>query len=84
MSGKTSNVNEGEEIVEMGEGEDGKFYPIAVVKVKDQSMARNDAIRDLPRWFPAMYEVVDGFVMGLGAIENFMWNMKKLNRRARK
>ena len=70
-----------EEIVEMGEGEDGKFYPIAIVKVQDQSVARNDATRDLPRWFPAMYEVIDGFVIGLGAIENFVINMKKLNRR---
>jgi len=76
-------VTPDEEVVEMGERDDGKFYPIAIVKAKDQSVAHNNAMRDLPRWFPAMYEVIDGFVMGLGAIENFMWNMKRLNKRRR-
>jgi len=74
-------VPENEEVVEMGEGEDGKFHPIAVVKVQSQPMAHKDAIRDLPRWFPAMYEVVNGFTIGLGAIENFVMNMKRMNRR---
>ncbi len=73
-----------EEVIEMGEGEDGKFYPVATVKVQDQPMVRNNVTRDLPRWFPAMYEVIDGFVIGIGAIENFMMNMRRLNRRARK
>lgn len=80
----SKRVAENEEIVEMGEGEDGKFHPIAIVKVQDQSLARNDATKDMPRWFPAMYEVVNGFTIGLGAIENFVMNMKKMNRRTRK
>ena len=79
---KTVELNE--EIVEMGEGEDGKFHPIAIVKVQNQPMARNDAVKDMPRWFPAMYEVVNGFTIGLGAIENFVMNMKRMNRRVRK
>lgn len=79
MTGKRVTLNE--EVIEMEEGRDGKFYPMTIVKMKDPSMIRNDAIKELPRWFPAMYEVIDGFAMGLGAIENFMMNMKKLNRR---
>jgi len=79
---KTVELNE--EIVEMGEGEDGKFHPIAIVKVKDQPLAHNDAVKDMPRWFPAMYEVVNGFTIGLGAIENFVMNMKRMNRRVKR
>jgi len=76
-------VTPNEEVVEMGEGEGGIYHPIAVVKVEDQSRVHNDVMRDLPRWFPAMYEIVDGFVMGLGAIENFMMNMRRMKRRVR-
>ena len=77
----TKKIEPDEEVVEMRQGEDGKFYPIATVKVQDQPMIHNNTMKNLPRWFPAIYEVVDGFVMGLGAIENFVWNMKRLNRR---
>jgi len=77
-------VTPDEEVVEMGERNDGKFYPIAVVKVEDQSIAYNDAMRNLPKWFPAMYEVINGFTIGLGAIENFVMNIKRMNRRVRK
>lgn len=74
-------VIQDEEVVEMGQDGNGTYHPIAVVKVEDRSVARNDAIKDLPRWFPAMYEVINGFTIGLGAIENFMMNMKRINRR---
>ena len=76
-------MEENEEIVEMGKGEGGTYYPIAVVKAEDRSIAHKDAMKDMPRWFPAVYEIVDGFAIGLGAIENFMMNMKKINRRRR-
>ena len=77
-------VKPNEEVVEMGRGEGGTYYPIAIVKVEDHSVAHRDAMRDLPRWFPAMYEIVDGFVIGLGAIENFMRNMKRMNRKVKR
>ncbi len=73
-----------EEVVEMGEGSDGKYYPVAIVKVQDQPVARNDAMGDIPRWFPVAYEMMNGFVIGLGAIENFMVNVKRMNRRVKK
>ena len=77
-------VTPNEEVVEMGEGEGGIYHPIAVVKVEDRSVTHKDAMKDLPRWFPAMYEIMDGFAMGLGAIENFMMNMKRMNRRIKR
>ena len=80
----SKKVAENEEIVEMGEGEDGKFHPIAIVRVQDQPIAHKDAIKDMPRWFPAIYEIVDGFTIGLGAIENFVMNMKRMNRRVKR
>lgn len=77
---KTKSIDD--EVVEMGAGKDGIYHPIAVVKVKDRSVVCDNA--DMPRTLPAMYEILNGFVMGLGAIENFMANMKRANRRARK
>ena len=77
----SKKVAENEEIVEMGKGEGGTYYPIAIVKAEDHSIAQKDATRDMPKWFPAMYEVINGFTIGLGAIENFMMNIKRMNRR---
>ncbi len=80
-------VEADEEVVELKQGDDGKYYPVAVVKVKergDHAVAHNDAIRDVPRWLPAAYEMMNGFVIGLGAIENFMVNVKRMNRRSKR
>jgi len=77
-------ITPNEEVVEMGEGEGGIYHPIAVVKVEDRSVAHKDTMKDLPRWFPAMYEIMDGFAMGLGAIENFVMNIKRMNRRVKR
>lgn len=84
MLKKVKKDNEDEEIVEMGQEGDGVYHPITVIKAQDQSMTRNDVMEDLPRWFPAIYEVMDGFVMGLGAIENFMMNMRRMDKKRRR
>ncbi len=77
-------IDPNEEVVDMKPGDNGTYYPVAVVKVKDQSVAHNDAQMDMPKWFPAAYEMVNGFVVGLGAIENFMYNMKRMNRKVKR
>ena len=84
ISEKANQIDEPEKIVEMGKGINGKYELITVIKTEDQPISRNNMMRDLPRWFPAMYEVIDGFVMGLGAIENFVMNIKRMNRKVRK
>jgi len=86
MTKKQKIIDAGEDVVEMGCDEKGTYRPIAIVKASDQSIAQNDAIEDglyrgMPRWFPAAYEMMNGFVMGLGAIENFMFNVKNMNKR---
>lgn len=80
----TKENTEDEEVVEMGKGDDGAYRPVAIVKMKEDRSITTYASGHLPRWFPAVYEVVDGFVIGLGAIENFMRNMRKINVRVRK
>jgi hypothetical protein len=72
-----------EEIIEMQSDEKGTYYPVAIIKVlkgqKNPPSAR--AALHFQKYIPAFYEVIDGFVMGLGAIENFIMNMKKLDGR---
>jgi hypothetical protein len=71
-----------EEIIEMQSDEKGTYHPIAVVKVsKEQKNPPARASSHFQKYIPAFYEVIDGFVMGLGAIENFVMNMKKLDGR---
>ncbi len=72
------------DVIEMQEGVDGKFHALTVQEVKKQNHARNDAgsdIRGMPKWYPYAYELIGGFVHGLGAIENFMENVRRVKRR---
>lgn len=74
-----------EEVVEMKEQADGTFHPVALVKVNKEPQSLNDLPSNIfpphiPRWIPATYQLIDGFIMGLGAIENFVVNVRKLKR----
>jgi hypothetical protein len=72
MARKNQNKpSEDEEVVEMGEGRNGKFYPMAIVKPNPPPMSS--------RRSPAM-EFLGGFVIGLEALENFMVNVRKFGR----
>jgi len=77
-------INEDEEIVEMQPNESGTYHPVAVVKIsKGQKNPPARTTSHAQKYVPALYEIIDGFVMGLGAIENFMINMKKFEGRAK-
>jgi hypothetical protein len=75
-----------EEVVEMKEQADGTFYPVTLVKINNkphpslQGISPNAFPPHIPRWIPATYQLIDGFIMGLGAIENFVVNVRKLKK----
>lgn len=73
---------EEEEIVEMGEGKDGVFHPVAVVK-KNETRHPQAIPPHIPRRTAALMEIIDGFVMGLGAIEHFMNNVSRFGNKRR-
>lgn len=74
VSDKGTDVSE--EVVDMEADVDGTYKSKALVVVN--SSHRPPMI---PRRIPVMLEFLGGFVMGLEALENFMVNMKKLNKR---
>lgn len=68
-----------EEIVEMGEGTDGKYELVAVTKVNPNP----PPAQYIHRRLPVFYEFLGGFVMGLEALESFMMNIKRFGNRRR-
>ena len=69
-----------EEVVDMKEGTDGVHHPVAVVKIhKNPPPTHTEA--HIPRRMSVLLELVDGFSMGLGAMENFIRNVRKFDKR---
>lgn len=71
----TKKVDVGEEVIEMKADVDGTYKSTAIVKVNP---SHHPPI--IPRRMPVTMEFLDGFVMGLEALENFMVNVKKFGR----
>jgi hypothetical protein len=65
-----------EEVVDMEEDDDGTFHPIVPYRrpnIDPSHLPQSGGIS------PG-YQFLDGFILGLEAIENFMRNTKRLSR----
>lgn len=67
---------EKEEVIDMEEDEKGTFNPIVPYRrpnINPPHLPRRQSI-------PAMYQFLDGFILGLEAMENFVRNTRRLSR----
>jgi hypothetical protein len=81
MNQESNNKIYDDDVIDLQADEKGTYYPVAVVKEPKRNIARNEARQDIPRAMPMLYEMLDGFVIGVGAIENFIMNVNKFNKR---
>lgn len=67
---------ESEEVVDMEEDEKGTFHPVVPYRRPNLNAPH------LPRLekIPAMYQFLDGFILGLEAMENFVRNTRRLSK----
>jgi hypothetical protein len=70
-----------DEVIEMEEGKDGKFYDVIVSKRNPPPPPPAHIHPNIPRRLSAFYELIDGFAMGLGAIENFIVNVNRMGKK---
>ena len=71
-----SPKKEDPEIIDTEEDESGTFHPIVPYRRPNTTMAH------LPREekMPAMYQFLDGFILGLEAMENFVRNTRRISK----
>ena len=74
-------IDKEEEFIEMEPGPGGTYHPVAVVKMKNNSRSMQGIPPGIPGKTGAFLQIIDGFVLGLGAIENFMINVRRFNKR---
>jgi len=55
-----------EEIIDLQADENGTYHPVAVIRKSPQYIERRG------QKIPVFYQVLDGFVVGLGAFERFL------------
>ena len=65
-----------ESIIDTEEDESGTFHPVVPYRRPNTNPAH------LPRneRMPAMYQFLDGFIIGLEAVERFLRNSRRLSR----
>jgi hypothetical protein len=65
-----------EEVIDMEEDDSGTFHPIVPYRRPNPSFPQESYQGKVP----AMYQFLDGFILGLEAMENFVRNTRRLSR----
>ena len=69
---------EEEKVIDMEEDEKGTFHPIVPYRRPNPNLVSPHLPRE--KSMPAMYQFLDGFILGLEAMENFIRNTRRLSR----